>query len=225
MVVDRYAEIDSVDKRFNARDAIMKFVRTYGFVTQLVRLNDTDLYKDYMFCSYLLHALPKNQVEVIDISDKIRLEYAQLKETFRGEIELQNTVGTFKPAEPVKAKFKPKKTDTLSRIIDKLNDQYGGQFDPGDKVAVDSVFKMLMDDKVVKSRLHEYAKTNDANMFINSIFPTEFQRVLVECFMQNNNAYEKLLGDKSFQNAVMNVMAKELYMTLNNDDDSGEKDK
>ena len=43
--------------------------------------------------------------------------------------------------------------------------------------------------------------------------------------MQNNNAYEKLLGDKSFQNAVMNVMAKELYMTLNNDDDSGEKDK
>lgn len=225
VVVDRYAEIDSVDKRFNARDAIMKFVRTYGFVTQLVRLNDTDLYKDYMFCSYLLHALPKNQVEVIDISDKIRLEYAQLKETFRGEIELQNTVGTFKPAEPVKAKFKPKKTDTLSRIIDKLNDQYGGQFDPGDKVAVDSVFKMLMDDKVVKSRLHEYAKTNDANMFINSIFPTEFQRVLVECFMQNNNAYEKLLGDKSFQNAVMNVMAKELYMTLNNDDDSGEKDK
>lgn len=36
--------------------------------------------------------------------------------------------------------------------------------------AVDSVFKMLMDDEVVKSRLKEYAKINDANMFIDSIF-------------------------------------------------------
>ena len=83
-------------------------------------------------------------------------------------------------------------------------------------MAVDCVFKMLMDDEVVKSRLKEYAKTNDANMFINSIFPSEFQRVLVECFMQNNNAYEKLLGNPLFQKAVMDIMAKELYKSLRN---------
>ncbi len=218
-VADRYKEIENTDTRFGARDAIMKFVRTYGFVTQLVRLNDLDLYKDYMFCSYLLHALPKNTVEKIDISDKIRLEYAQLKETFRGEIELEKTSGTFKPAEPVKAKFKPKKIDTLDRIITKLNDEYDGEFEPGDKVAIDSVFNMLMQDNVVKGKLKEYAKTNDANMFINSIFPEEFQRVLVECFMQNNNAYEKLLGDQKFQKAVMDIMAKELYKTLNDKED------
>ncbi len=219
-VVDRYKEIENTDTRFGARDAIMKFVRTYGFVTQLVRLNDLDLYKDYMFCSYLLHALPKNNVEKIDISDKIRLEYAQLKETFRGEIELEKTSGTFKPAEPVKAKFKPKKIDTLDRIITKLNDEYDGEFEPGDKVAIDSVFNMLMQDNVVKGKLKEYAKTNDANMFINSIFPEEFQRVLVECFMQNNNAYEKLLGDQKFQKAVMDIMAKELYKTLNDKEEN-----
>lgn len=219
LVIDRYQEIESVDTRLNARDAIMKFVRTYGFVTQLVRLNDVDLYKDYMFCSYLLHALPKNMTEKINITDKIRLEYAQLKETFHGEIELEKTAGIFKPAEPVKAKFKPKKIDTLERIIHKLNDQYEGDFEPGDKVAVDSVFNMLMEDDLVKSRLKEYARTNDANMFINSIFPTEFQRVLVQCFMQNNNAYEKLLGDQMFQKAVMDIMAKELYKALKGNED------
>lgn len=219
VVLDRYTAIESIDTRLGARDAIMKFVRTFGFVTQLVRLNDVDLYKDYMFCSYLLHALPKNTVEKIDISDKIRLEYAQLKETFHGEIELEKSTGVFKPAEPVKAKFKPKKIDTLERIILKLNDQYEGDFDAGDKVAVDSVFNMLMEDDLVKSRLKEYAKTNDANMFINSIFPTEFQRVLVECFMLNNNAYEKLLGDQLFQKAVMDIMAKELYKTLKDNDE------
>lgn len=213
-VVERYKEIEDIDKRLEARDTIMKFVRTYGFVTQLVRLNDFVLYKDYVFCSYLLHMLPKSKVEVIDITDKIKLQYSQLKETFHGEIELEKTQGVLKPAKPVTAKFKPKKIDTLERIINKLNDQYEGDFEPADKVAVDSVFKMLMDDDVVKNRLKEYAKTNDANMFINSIFPTEFQRVLVECFMQNNNAYEKLLGNQLFQKAVMDIMAKELYKTL-----------
>lgn len=218
-VLDRYTEIESIDTRLGARDAIMKFVRTFGFVTQLVRLNDVDLYKDYMFCSYLLHALPKNTVEKIDITDKIRLEYAQLKETFHGEIELEKSTGVFKPAQPVKAKLKSKKIDTLERIILKLNDQYEGDFDAGDKGAVDSVFNMLMEDNLVKSRLKEYAKTNDANMFINSIFPTEFQRVLVECFMLNNNAYEKLLGDQMFQKAVMDIMAKELYKALKGNDE------
>lgn len=219
-VVERYKEIEDIDKRFEARDTIMKFVRTYGFVTQLVRLNDFDLYKDYVFCSYLLHMLPKSKAEVIDITDKIKLQYAQLKETFHGEIELEKTQGVLKPAKPVTAKFKPKKIDTLERIINKLNDQYEGDCEPADKVAVDSVFKMLMDDSVVKNRLKEYAKTNDANMFIHSIFPSEFQRVLVECFMQNNNAYEKLLGNQLFQQAVMDIMAKELYKTLNDKEEN-----
>lgn len=216
VVIDRYLDIENIDTRLSARDSIMKFVRTYGFVTQLIRLNDIELYKDYMFCSYLLHALPKTPTEKIDLSDKIKLEYAQLKETFHGEIELEKTTGVFKPTKPVKAKFNPKKIDTLERIIMKLNDEYEGEFGVGDKVAVDSVFNMLMNDDTVKSRLKEYAKTNDINMFINSIFPTEFQRVLVQCFMQNNNAYEKLLGDQLFQKVVMDIMAKELYKALNN---------
>lgn len=36
-----------------------------------------------------------------------------------------------------------------------------------------------MDDDAVKNRLKKYAKTNDTNMFIHSIFPSEFQRMLV----------------------------------------------
>ena len=41
-----YIEFD-FDKRGLARDTMMKFIRTYGFVTQLVRINDEELFKDY----------------------------------------------------------------------------------------------------------------------------------------------------------------------------------
>ncbi len=218
-VVDRYKEIEEDSKKFLCRDTIMKFTRTYAFVTQLIRLNDEDLFKDYLFCSYLLHMLPKTQVEVIDITDKIQLQYAQLKETFHGEIKLEEKGGVFKPAAPVQGGVKPKKVDTLERIVQKVNEQYDGDFGEGDRVAIDSVFKMLMDDEIVKKRLKEYAETNDINMFINSIFPGEFQRVLVDCFMQNSSAYERLLGNQLFQKAVMDIMAKELYKTLTSKDE------
>lgn len=69
--------------------------------------------------------------------------------------------------------------------------------------------------------LKQTAKHNNANMFIKSIFPSEFQRVLVECFTQNNQAFSRLLNNSQFQNDVMNIMAKELYKTLSNDDKSG----
>ena len=58
---------------------------------------------------------------------------------------------------------------------------------------------MLLDDPVVKARLKEYAKTNDINMFIK-LFSNEFQRVLVECFMQNDEAFNRLLNDANSKN-------------------------
>ena len=73
---------------------------------------------------------------------------------------------------------------------------------------------MLMGDPVVKKKLTEYAKTNDSQMFINSIFPKEFERVLVACYTQNDDAFQRLLGNDQFQKSVMDIMAKELYKTL-----------
>lgn len=223
-VVDRYTDIEDENKRFLARDTMMKFTRCYAFVTQLVRIDDKELFKDYLFVSHLTHLLPKSKDERIDISDKIDLEYANLKETFHGAIKLEENNGSFTPAKPAQPTAKIKKMDTLDRIIDKVNLEYEGSFSPADKVALDSVFKMLMDDPVVKQRLKEYAKNNDANMFIKSIFPDEFKRVLVKCYSQNDQAFERLLGNGEFQNMVMNIMASELYKSLSRDDSGKAKE-
>lgn len=52
-----------------------------------------------------------------------------------------------------------------------------------------------------------------------SIFPGEFQRVLVQCFMQNDEAFQRLLGDEAFQKLVMDTMAKEFYRKLTSPED------
>lgn len=214
--VDSYADLDD-DKRLLARDTMMKFIRSYGFVTQLVRINDEDLFKDYLYISHLIRLLPKTQYPVFDLTGKVSLEYAKLKETFKGAIELEKEGGEVVPGKGTKPTKKSNKTDTLERIVEKVNEKYQDDFSTADKVALDSVFQMLMGDPVVKKKLTEYAKTNDAQMFIKSIFPKEFERVLVECYTKNDDAFQRLLGNDQFQKAVMDIMAKELYMTLVSD--------
>lgn len=216
-VLDRYLEIEEDKKRYLVRDTMMKFTRCYSFVTQLVRIDDKELFKDYIFVSHLTHVLPKGKDERIDISDKIKLEYANLKETFHGAIKLEEGNGAFEPAKIATPMAKEKKLDTLDKIVDKVNQQYDGDFNSADKVALKSVYQMLMDDSVVKTRLKEFAKTNDANMFIKSIFPEEFNRVLAECYEKNAEAFERLLSNQQFQNSVMSIMAKELFKTLNDE--------
>lgn len=214
--IDNYADLDD-DKRLLARDTMMKFIRSYGFVTQLVRINDEDLFKDYLYISHLIRLLPKTQYPVFDLTGKVSLEYAKLKETFKGAIELEKEGGEVVPGKGAKPAKKSNKTDTLERIVEKVNEKYQDDFSAADKVALDSVFQMLMGDPVVKKKLTEYAKTNDAQMFIKSIFPKEFERVLVECYTKNDDAFQRLLGNDQFQKAVMDIMAKELYKTLVSD--------
>ena len=211
--VDNYADLDD-DKRLLARDTMMKFIRSYGFVTQLVRINDEDLFKDYLYISHLIRLLPKTQYPVFDLTGKVSLEYAKLKETFKGAIELEKEGGEVVPGKGAKPAKKSNKTDTLERIVEKVNEKYQDDFSAADKVALDSVFQMLIVDPIVKKKLTEYAKTNDAQMFIKSIFPKEFERVLVECYTKNDDAFQRLLGNDQFQKAVMDIMAKELYKTL-----------
>lgn len=215
-IVDRYAELD-FEKRGKARDTMLKFTRAYGFITQLVRINDKDLFKDYLFVSNLIRLLPKTKLNIVDISNKVRLEYLSLKETFKGAIELEkNTTEVVKPVGFKPSNIKEKKTDTLSNIVAKVNDRYGADFTPGDKVAVNLVYGMLMDDKDVKTNLAKYAQTNSPEMFIKSIFPEKFQEILVKCYTSNDEAFKKLLENAEFQKAVMNIMAQEFYKMLKN---------
>ena len=211
--VDNYSELDD-DKKMLARDTMMKFIRSYGFVTQLVRINDEELFRDYLFISHLIRLLPKIHYPIYDLTGKVSLEYAKLTETFKGAIELEKESVQIEPGKGAKPTTKSQKTDTLERIIEKVNEKYQGSFSPTDKVVLDSVLQMLIGDPIVKKKLSEYAKTNDAQMFINSIFPKEFERVIVECYAKNNKAFDRLLGNDQFQKIVMEAMAKELYKSF-----------
>lgn len=214
-VIERYLDLDTEEAKFNARMAVRKFVKAYAYITQLVRLHDEELFKEYVFASNLLKLLPKAKHPFEDVESKIKLEYASLTQTFKGAIALDKKDTDLVPSTD-KAKPKIPKKDTLQNIIDKVNERFDGQFTDGDKVIIESIYQMFMNDSEVKKFKH-YAKDTTAEMFVKSLFPEKFKEIATQCWLNNSDSFTKLFNDPEFYQKVMETMAKELYRTLRKD--------
>ena len=211
-VVDRYKDLNE-DDRYTARDYIRKFNRAYAFVTQLIKLHDKDLFNEYLFTSQLIKFLPVKKSDIIDIEGKISLEYASLNKSFEGAIILDETPVDLIPKTNLKPKKPTEKKDTLQNIIDRINEAFAGDFTDGDRVIVEGIFQMFMQDDEVK-KFKKKAKENSSEMFVQSLFPDKFQEIVTQCYLNNNESFQKLFTDTEFYNKVMESMAKELYKIL-----------
>lgn len=214
-VVGRYNELCE-DDRYTVRDYIRKFNRAYAFVTQIVKLHDKDLFNEYLFTSQLVKFLPTKKIEIIDIEDKISLEYASLTKSFEGAIILDETPMELVPKNNLKPKKPIEKRDTLQNIINRINDAFAGDFTDGDRVIVEGIFQMFMQDTEIK-KLSKKAKGSSSEMFVKSLFPDKFQEIVTQCYLSNNESFKKLFNDQEFYNRVMDAMAKELYKKLRAD--------
>lgn len=215
-VKDRYMDLNE-DERFVVRDYIRRFNKAYAYVTQLVRLHDKDLFQEYQYTLHLVKLLPRPGVEeFIDIEEKIKLEYASLKETFSGAILLDEKPEAFVPPNSTGPKTQNKKKDTLQSIIDRVNERFSGDFTDKDRVIIEGIYQMFMQDEDVKT-FKKYAKDNSVEMFVQSLFPDKFKAIVTQCFIDNYEAFSKLFNDTDFYQKVQDAMAAELYKALRKD--------
>lgn len=212
-VIARYLDLSS-EEQYAVRDYVRKFNKAYSFVTQLVRLHDRDLFNEYQYTCDLIQLLPRPDGEDIgSIEDKIKLEYASLTETFRGAIVLDEKPPAFVPSGSTAPNVPNKKKDTLQSIIDKVNERFKGHFTDADRVIIEGIYQMFMKDpEVVKFR--KYARDNSTEMFVQSLFPDKFSKIVTQCYMDNNDSFIKLFNDPDFYQKVQEAMAQELYRAL-----------
>lgn len=214
-VVQRYNDL-SEDDRYTVRDYIRKFNGAYSYVTQLVRLHDKELFNEFQYTSNLIRLLPRSTVEIVDIEDKIKLEYASLTKTFEGAILLDEKPPVYVPGGSTAPRVPNKKQDTLQNIIDKVNERFEGNFTDADRVIIEGIYQMFMKDADVK-KFKKYAKDNSTEMFVQSLFPDKFKDIVTQCFLDNNEAFQKLFNDPDFYQKVQDAMARELYKSLRKD--------
>ena len=215
-VITRYQQLTE-EERYVARDYVRKFNGAYSYITQLVRLHDKDLFNEYQYTLHLARLLPPaGENEIVDVEDKIKLEYASLTETFKGAIVLDEKPTILTPTSGMTPKVPNKKKDTLQSIIDKVNERFNGNFTDSDRVIIEGIYQMFMKDADVK-KFKQYAKDNSTEMFVQSLFPDKFKDIVTQCFLDNNDSFAKLFNDPDFYNKVQESMAAELYKALRKD--------
>ncbi|MBQ0145586.1 MAG: type I restriction endonuclease subunit R, partial [Lachnospiraceae bacterium] len=211
-IINRYKEL-SEDEQYTLSEYIKRFNHAYAFITQLVRMHDEELFKEYQFTNNLIRLLPRSKTELIDVEDKIKLEYASLTESFKGAIILDEKAPIFVPKNDTEPRKPNKKQDTLQNIINKVNDRFNGEFTESDRVIIEGIYRMFMNDSDVR-KFKKYAKDNSTEMFVKSLFPDKFKEIVTQCFLENNDSFQKLFNDPDFYQKVQDEMAKELYKSL-----------
>lgn len=211
-VVTRYSELLE-EQRYTYRDYLRGFNNTYSYVTQIVRLHDKELFKEFLYTSHLVRILPPEHTEIPYVDDMIKMEYASLTETFSGAITLDEKPPVLMPKPGTGGEKTPKKYDTLESIIQKVNDRFAGEFTESDKVIIRGIYDMFMKDEDVE-KYKKYAQDNNPEMFEKSLFPDKFKDLVTQCYMDNMETFKKIFEDPEFYAKVEAAMSSELYKAL-----------
>ena len=211
-VADRYNQLNQ-EQRYQFRREVRAFVKWYNYISQITRVFDKELHKEYILCSYLAKLLPSDKTQPFDLDNRVKLEYYRLEKTYEGAIELEATPGSWKPTQPKRAGGQKDRLSPLDEIIARINEEFFGDFTDADRVMVDTLYtKMRQDAKVKKA-----AKSNDRQVYERSIFPGIFDTTAQQAYMENTEAYEQLFLDAEKYRIIQQALAERLYRELHGD--------
>ena len=210
-VADKYNGL-STDERYQFRRLLRSYIKWYGYISQICRMFDKDMQKEYTFCAYLLKLIPNESIVMMDIESALKLEFYKLEKTFKGGIALDNATGVYVPSN-AKGKAVPEQKEPLEEVIEKINLLFTGSFSDADKVLLYTLHDKLKNDK----KLSKIAKSSDPQVFVESIFPKSFDSVAQDSYVEQTEAFTSLFQNKSKYNAVMAALAEMIYKEFNKD--------
>ena len=101
--------------------------------------------------------------------------------------------------------------EELNEILKEINDQFNGILTESDRVMMTTlVVKTMSEDE-----LKEYARKNDRQVYVHSIFPEFFEKIAMDCYLSQMDAFKKLYENKDLYNVIMNTIANESFKDFN----------
>ena len=211
-VQHKYNELNQ-EQRYQFRKTCRTFVKWYGYISQITRMFDKELHDEYIFCSYLAKIVPPDPSIPFNLGDKVKLEYYSLEKTFEGSIELEkDTAGEYEAAKMKKPVKMEETLSPLEEVIQKINEQYLGNFTEGDRVVITALHEKLKNNK----KLQKSAQTDGQQIFEKNIFPQLFDEAAQEAYIESTETYTKLFEDANKYRTIMSALAHALFDELKN---------
>lgn len=207
-VADRY-NLKTQNERYQFRRQLRSLIKWYSYISQVVRMFDKELHKEFVFCSYLIGLIPPEPTIEFDLDGKLKLEYYKLQKTFDGAIGLEQAKGVYVP-HTQKGAMGTDPKEPLDEIIAKINERFKGEFTDADRVLLTALRNRLMGDK----KLASMARSADPQIFAESIFPKAFGTAAQDSYMESQETYTSLFEDQHKYNAIMSALAEVIYREM-----------
>ena len=200
------------------RGKVQAFLNLYGFLSQVIPYQDSDLERLYVFLRHLGAKLPRRRSgPAYRFDDEVQLEYYRLQKLSEGSISLEE--GEARPLDgptEVGTGLARPEPVPLSQLIDIVNTRFGTDFNQADQLFFDQVVEAAMANDGVR----QAAAVNPGDKF-ELVFKGLLENLFAERMDQNEDIFVRFMNDESFQNVVTRWMSSEAYRRLRSGDDAG----
>lgn len=197
-VVDRYQAMVDEEEQEEFKSKIQKYVRMYGYMSQIITFTDIELEKAFNFLKYLNSKLPKRNSDNFDLSNYVDLDSLRIQKSHERMEGLTGTVHVDSPLEFDILPVKDPITDLLSEIIKQLNERYGLNLTEDDKLNMERVRKGLDEDEDVRVYMEGDSSLENKKVY----FKEQFDERMVGLVKDSLDFYKKLENQPEAKNMI-----------------------
>ncbi len=207
--VERFQERDE-EERETAKTLLVNFRNMYGFLSQVIPYQDSDLEQLYTYLRFLLTKLPKRDTGPgYHLEEEVELQYYRLQKISEGQIDLNTGDG-----KPLKG---PSDVGTgqedpeikLSELIDILNERFGTDFTQADQL----FFDQIQEEAIESETLKKAAAANSKDDF-RYVFEKAFEGLVIDRMEGNEEIFGKLMADGEFRKLAVEHLLHKVYGVL-----------
>ena len=193
------------------RGKAQAFRNLYGFLSQVIPYQDSDLEKLYTYLRHLATKLPRRASgDAYRFDDEVRLEYYRLQKISEGSIPLdEGDARALDGPTELGSGAVHEEAVPLSQLIGIVNERFGTDFNQADQLFFDQIVEAAVADEA----LGEAAAANPKDKF-ELVFGNLLERLIAERMDQNEEIFIRYVNDPSFQRIVGSWMATEAYRRL-----------
>jgi type I restriction enzyme R subunit len=200
--VERFQAISEAEQQ-DFRGQLTDYVRLYAFLSQVLTFADADLEKLYVFARYLRRLLPADRVELPrEVQQNIDMESYRIQQTASGRIGLDRQSGVLDPMS-TKDHYAAaiEEMESLSRIIAELNERFGLNLGPENRLTLGHMMEKLDADAGLDASARVNTREN-----VRLTFDQKVEHVIQEIVDSNFDLYKRITDDRVFGDAIKDFL-------------------
>lgn len=193
------------------RGKLQAFRNLYGFLSQVIPYQDSDLEKLFTYLRHLALKLPKRKSGPgYQFDEEVELDYYRLQKISEGSISLNE--GYVKPLDgprEVGSGLVREEHVSLSRLIDIINERFGGELNEADQLFFDQIAEAASKSEA----LQKAAEVNSLDKF-QLVFRQVLESLFIERMDLNEELFTNYMGKPDMQELVSKWLGSQVYERL-----------